>query len=283
MAMPGVELGKFGVWTGYYAIGEENAGAAAALAESLGFGAFWLGGSPRLESVRPLLEGSAAIAVATGIVNVWQYEPAQLAAEYAELAGEFSERLLVGIGIGHPEATSEYATPIAKMTSFFDGLDAASPPLPRERRCASALAPRMLELSARRGVGTHTYYVPVEHTRWAREQLGPDALIATELACVVDSDPERALEAARDYSTLYLGLTNYTRNLRRFGFDDSDFADRGSQRLLDAVVPRGSAEEIAAVARAHLAAGADHVCLQPVGVTGVPAAEWTALAAALNG
>ena len=280
--MSRVELGDFGVWTGYYAIGEENAGAAAALAESLGYGAFWLGGSPRLESVRPLLEGSATIAVATGIVNVWQYEPAQLAAEYAELARDFDERLLVGIGIGHPEATSEYAAPIAKMTSFFDGLDAASPPLLRERRCASALAPRMLELSATRGVGAHTYFVPVEHTRWAREQLGPDALIATELACVVDSDRERALDAARAYAKLYLGLSNYTRNLRRFGFGDADLADGGSERLFDAVVPCGSAEEIATVARAHLAAGADHVCLQPVGVTGVPREQWAALAAALH-
>jgi len=276
-----VALGEFGVWTAYRAIGEENAGEAAALAESLGYGAFWLGGSPRLESVAPLLAAGERIAVATGIVNVWQYEPAALAAEYTALARNFDGRLLLGIGIGHPEATSEYAKPLAKMEAFFDGLDAASPPVPRERRCASALAPKMLELSARRGIGAHTYFVPVEHTRWARELLGPDALIATELACVVDTDAERARSTARGYAELYLRLSNYTRSLRRFGFGDSDLADGGSDRLIDAIVPHGSAEEIAATARAHRDAGADHVCLQPVGADGIPRAEWSALAEAL--
>jgi hypothetical protein len=36
------------------------------------------------------------------------------------------------------------------------------------------------------------------------------------------------------------------------------------------------------VAHAHLEAGADHVCLQPVGVSGVPREQWTALARALE-
>jgi probable F420-dependent oxidoreductase len=278
-----VELGEFGVWTSFRTVAEEDGPAAAALAESLGYGAFWLGGSPRLRSVGPLLDASERIAVATGIVNVWQYEPAQLAAEYADLAREHAERLLLGIGIGHPEATAEYATPLAKMNSFFDGLDAASPPVPRERRCASALAPRMLELSARRGIGAHTYFVPVEHTRWARELLGPEALIATELACVLDEDLQRARAAARAYAEGYLRLSNYTRSLRRFGFDDSDLVGGGSDRLLDAVVPCGSAEQIALLARAHREAGADHVCVQPVGVSGIPGAEWSALAGALLG
>ena len=278
-----MELGDFGIWTAYRIIGEENAAEASALAESLGFGAFWLGGSPRLESVAPLLEGSERIAVATGIVNVWQYDPAVLAAEYAQLAREHGERVLLGIGIGHPEATSEYAAPLTKMNAFFDGLDAAADPVPREHRCASALAPKMLELSARRGIGAHTYFVPVEHTRWARELLGPDALIATELACVLDSDLERARVAAREYASGYLRLSNYTRSLRRFGFDDADLEDGGSDRLLEAVVPCGTAEQIAALARAHREAGADHVCVQPVGVEGIPRAEWTALAGALLG
>ena len=276
-----MDLGEYGIWTTYRTIAQEQAGEAAALVESLGFGAFWLGGSPRLASVRPLLEGSERIAVATGIVNVWQYEPQALAAEYGELAGEYAERLLLGIGIGHPEATSEYAMPLAKMNSFLDGLDAALPSVPRERRCLSALAPGMLELSARRGIGAHTYFVPVEHTRWARELLGPDALIATELACVLDEDRERARGAARSYAEGYLRLSNYTRSLRRFGFGDSDLEDGGSERLLDAVVPCGSAEQIAEVARAHREAGADHVCVQPVGVPGIPREQWTALAAAL--
>lgn len=277
-----VDLGRFGIWTSYRSLGEENAGEAVALAQELGFGAFWLGGSPRLPSVRPLLEGADRIVVATGIVNVWQYEPAALASEFAQLAPDYPDRLLVGIGIGHPEATSDYTRPLSTMRGFLDGLDDADPPLPGERRCLAALAPRMLDLAGARSRGAHTYFVPVEHTRVARGHLGDDRLLATELACVLDTDPASAREKARAYASMYLGLRNYTNNLLKFGFTERDIADGGSDHLIDTIVPHGSAEEIAAVAAQHIAAGADHVCLQPVGVTGVPRTEWTALASALR-
>lgn len=277
-----MELGKFGVWTSYRAIGEENAGEAAKLVENLGLATFWLGGSPKVPQTRPLLEGSGELVVATGILNVWANEPAAVASEYDEMAAEFPDRLFLGIGIGHPEATSDYTRPLTSMREFLDGIDAAEVPVPREDRCLAALQPKMLELSATRSRGAHTYFVPVEHTRAAREQLGRGPLIATELACVVDTDTERAREAARGYAKLYLGLRNYTNNLLRFGFTEGDIADGGSDRLIDAVIPHGSAEEIAAVARAHFDAGADHVCFQPVGVRGIPREQWSALAAACH-
>jgi probable F420-dependent oxidoreductase len=277
-----MQLATFGVWTSYRNIGEENAGEAAALVADLGYGTFWLGGSPRLSSVRPLLEADDSLAVATGIVNVWAYEPADLAHEYAELSPQFGDRLLVGIGIGHPEATSDYTRPLASTRAFLDGIDAASTPIPPDRRALAALGPKMLDLCRERSRGTLTYFVPPEHTRAARERLGEGPLIATALACVVDTNTESARASARRYAELYLGLGNYTRNLRRYGFDDADLAQGGSDRLMDTVVPHGSAEEIAAAAHAHLDAGADHVCLQPVGVRGVPRDEWAALASALG-
>jgi probable F420-dependent oxidoreductase len=277
----GMDLGKVGVWTTYRTIGEENAGEAARLVQDLGFGTFWLGGSPRLPSVRPLLEATDRLVAATGIVNVWQYDPSEVAAEYAQLADEFPDRLLLGVGIGHPEATSQYAKPLTTMRAFLDGLDQADTPVPRDRRCMAALRPKMLELSAERSRGAHTYFVPVAHTRAARERLGDGPLLAPELACVVDSDAQTARAAARQYAKLYLGLRNYTSNLLEFGFSEQDIADGGSDRLIDAVVPHGTAEEIAAVVRAHFDAGADHVCLQPVGASGIPRDQWTALAGAL--
>jgi probable F420-dependent oxidoreductase len=276
-----MQLGEIGVWTAYRAIGEQNAGEAAKLVADLGYGAFWLGGSPRLPTVRPLLDATERLVVATGIVNVWQYEPAQLAAERAELARDFPDRLLLGVGIGHPEATSDYSKPLSTMRAFLDGLDAAAIAVPREDRCLAALGPKMLDLCVERSLGTLTYFTPVEHTRFARERVGEHPLIATELACVVDTDADRARAAARKYAELYLGLRNYTSNLRRFGFTDDDIAGGGSDALIDAIIPHGTADQIAAVARAHLDAGADHVCLQPVGVSGIPHEEWTALASAL--
>ena len=273
-----MQLTRFGVWTSLRAIGEENGAEAARLVESLGFGAFWLGGSPRLPAARDLLEATSSLVVATGIVNVWAYEPADLAAEFAALAPDFPERLLVGIGIGHREATREYAKPLPTMRAFLDGLDAAESPLPPQARCIAALRARMVALAADRSLGTHPYFTPVAHTRAVRAALGPQALVAPELACVLDTDSARADRTARDYASMYLQLSNYVDNLREYGFGDEDFADGGSERLLDAVIPRGTPADVAAVVHAHLEAGADHVCLQPLGTHGIPADAWTALA-----
>lgn len=277
-----MQLDGFGVWTTYRAIGEENAGEAATLVEDLGFTAFWLGGSPQVAALRPLLEATERIVVATGILNVWQSEPDRVADEFAALDQRFPGRILVGIGIGHPEATRRYAKPLAAMGQFLDGLDAARPSLAADRRCLAALGPKMLALSAERSLGAHSYFVPVAHTRAARAALGPAALLAPELAGVVDDDADSGRARARDYAELYLGMRNYTRNLLDYDFDESDIASGGSDRLIDSVVPHGSAERIAAATCEHMAAGANHVCLQAAGVSGIPRSEWTALAAALQ-
>jgi probable F420-dependent oxidoreductase len=279
--MTAVDLGKIGVWTSFRPFGVDRVSEAAKLVEQLGYGAWWVGGSPRVTDVRPLLEATSTLLAATGILNVWANEPAETAAAVADVRRDFPRRLMLGIGIGHREATTEYRKPLGTMRAFLDGLDASPTPPPSDERCLAALGPKMLELAGERAAGTHTYFVPVEHTRAAREQLGPGKLIAAELACVVDSDALRAKAIAREYAKLYLGLRNYVQNLRQFGFNEDDVANGGSDRLIDAIIPQGSVEEIAAIAHAHLDAGADHVCVQPLGEDGIPRNAWTALAKAL--
>ena len=249
--------------------------------EGLGFGALWIGGSPSLAQVRPFLEGSSTLTIATGILNVWQHQPADVAAHHAALGRDFPGRFLLGVGVGHPEATREYATPLAAMRAFFDGLDAAPDPVPREERVAAALGPKMLDLAGARTRGAHTYFVTPEHTRFARERLGPGALLAPEVAVVIEDDDETARRAARDYAATYLGLRNYTRNLLRFGFTERDVDGGGSDRLIDAVIPHGSAARVADAVRAHLDAGADHVAVQPLGHGPAPLEDYRALAGAL--
>jgi probable F420-dependent oxidoreductase len=279
--MEAMELREIGIWTSYRPFGAERAGEAAKLAEQLGYGAWWVGGSPHVPDVRPVLEATSALVAATGILNVWGNDPSDAAAADAILRVDFPGRFVLGIGIGHREATSEYQRPLHTMGAFLDGLDASPTPPPVGERCLAALGPKMLDLAGERAAGTHTYFVPVEHTRFARERLGPGKLVAAEVACVVDTDPVRAKAVARDYAKLYLGLRNYTKNLLEFGFTERDLADGGSDRLIDAVIPQGSADQIAEVVRGHLDAGADHVCLQPLGENGVPRESWTALANAL--
>jgi len=276
-----MDIGRIGVWTSYRPFGIERAGEAAKLAEQLGYSAWWVGGSPHVPDVRPILEATSTLIAATGILNVWINDPAESAAADAALRADFPERFMLGIGIGHPEATSDYRRPLTAMRAFLDGLDASPTPPPADGRCLAALCPKMLDLAAERAVGTHTYFVPVEHTRLARERLGSGRLVAPEVACVVDTDPVRGKAVAREYAKLYLGLRNYTQNLLNLGFTEGDLADGGSDRLIDAVIPQGSAGQIAEVVRAHLDAGADHVCLQPLGEQGIPRESWTALAKVL--
>ena len=271
-----MNLGKIGVWRR-----RQDGSHDLAELEALGFTAFWVGSSPSLAQAREFLEHSSTLTVATGILNVWQHEAADVAAQHAELVRDFPDRLLLGIGVGHPEATAEYQTPLAEMRAFFDGLDAAPHPVPKDQRIAAALGPKMLDLVAERSLGAHPYFVPPEHTRLAREQLGSAALIATEVAVVVETDDAKARAAARAYAKLYLGASNYRRNLKRLGYTDADIDDGGSDRLIDAVVPHGSEEAIAEAVRAHFDAGADHVCVQPVGHGEAPMADYRALAAAL--
>jgi probable F420-dependent oxidoreductase len=277
-----VKVGPFGVWTSSRAIGEAELGEGARVAEACGYDVFWLGGSPRLPMLRALLDATETLVVATGIVNIWAYEPAALAAEYAELDADFPDRVLVGIGVGHPEATSDYTRPLSAMRAFLDGLDSADTPLPHDRRCLAALAPRMVELSRERALGACPYFVPVAHTTATRAALGSGPLLAPEVAVVVDQDRDSARVTAREYARLYLGLRNYTTNLLRHEFDESDVAAGGSDRLLDSVVPQGSPEAIAAVLQAHLDAGADHVAVQTLGEPGIPARSWGAVAQALH-
>jgi len=268
-----MELGKLGVWQTWH----RGTGAVEAI-EAAGYGTFWVGGSPSVEQCRPFLETSSSLVIASGILNVWQHEPGDVAEARAVVEQEFPGRFLIGIGIGHPERTSDYRRPLATMRAFFDGLDAAASPVPADTRCAAALGPKMLELARDRSLGAHSYFVPVEHTRIARERLGAAKLLAPELACVVDTDSERARQVARGYAELYLGLSNYTNNLIRHGFTEQDIADGGSDRLIDAVIPHGTAGEIAAVVDEHFDAGADHVALQVLGEPGIPRQGWTALA-----
>jgi probable F420-dependent oxidoreductase len=144
----------------------------------------------------------------------------------------------------------------------------------------------MLDLAKTRSAGAHPYLVTAEHTAFAREHLGPEALLAPELKVVLDADRDRATATARDYLARYLALPNYTSNLLRSGFTEDDLRDGGSDRLLDAVYAIGEEDAVVAKVGEFYAAGADHVALQAVTAgaarTSLPREEWRRLAAALK-
>jgi probable F420-dependent oxidoreductase len=281
-------LGRIGLWSGEIRFGDRGqAVAAAAEIEALGYGALWIPGGiggPILADVEALLGATRRLPIATGIINVWKHEPAEVGAWWLARSAADQARLMLGLGISHAPLIGEaYARPIATMTTYLDGLAAAG--LPPERLCLAALGPRMLDLARDRTAGAHPYLVPPEHTAFARERLGPSALLAPEVGVILVADPGRAREIARAGLASYMKLPNYVNNWRRMGYSEADVTGP-SDRLLDALFAWGSPEQIAVKVRDHLAAGADHVCLQvvrgPIGAdTRPPLEAWRALAEVL--
>jgi probable F420-dependent oxidoreductase len=122
----------------------------------------------------------------------------------------------------------------------------------------------MIELARERTDGVHPYFVPVEHTRRARELLGPDALLVAEQKVVLSSDPAEARARAHGAIAWYLDTPNYVENLRWLGFTDADFAHSGSDALVDALIAHGDERAVGARVRAHLEAGATQVAIHPL-------------------
>jgi probable F420-dependent oxidoreductase len=143
----------------------------------------------------------------------------------------------------------------------------------------------MLELAAKRADGAHPYNVAPEHTAKARKLIGPNALLCPEQAVVLETNPKKAREIARSFLAFYLTLPNYTNNFLREGFEEADFKNGGSDRLIDAIVAWGDVDTVCKRIRAHQAAGANHVCIQalPADPKALPLREWRELASALIG
>jgi probable F420-dependent oxidoreductase len=255
------DLGTFGVF-GHYSQFRQLSPEQLREIEALGYGAIWAGGSPpaELDWVDPVLEVTDHIKLATGIVNIWTAAAGPVAESYHRLEAAYPGRFLLGIGVGHPEAHTEFEKPYDALTEYLDELDQHG--VPKERRVVAALGPQVLKLSARRSAGAHPYLTTPEHTAQARELLGAEAFIAPEHKVVLTTDAAEARRVGRKALEVYLGLTNYLNNWKRLGFTDADVAKPGSDALVDSVVAYGTTEEITARLRQHLEAGADHVPVQ---------------------
>lgn len=230
--------------------------------EALGFSAAWVGGSPAaaLDWVEPILGRTATLMVATGIVNIWTAPAGEVAESFHRIDAAHPGRFLLGIGVGHPEAHQEYRAPFDALNRYLDDLDRHG--VPRHRRVLAALGPRMLRLAGRRSAGAHPYLTTPEHTAWAREILGPEALLAPEHKVVLSTDADQARAVGRKGLDIYFNIATYAGNWRRLGFAEADLVRPGSDRLVDAVVAHGTPEAVARRLREHIDAGADHVPIQ---------------------
>jgi probable F420-dependent oxidoreductase len=281
ITVPLVQLGRIGVWIGAFAVAPAaEAGPAAREIEELGYDTLWypegLGTRESFTNGAVLLAATERIRVASGIANIWGRDAVAAANAARVLADAFDDRFLLGLGVSHPRQVDprghRYEKPVARMLSYLDAMDddpfvspdapgMTRPPVPR---VLAALRPPMLRVAAKKALGAHTYLVPVEHTRRAREILGPDALLIPEQKIVLASDAAEAGARARAAIAWYLDTPNYLDNLRWLGFSDADFEDGGSDALVSALVVAGDEEAIRARVQEHFDAGATQVAIQPL-------------------
>ena len=290
-------LGKLGVWTLADSLDRGELAAFARQIETWGYSALWLpeavGRDPFVQ-IAYLAAHTDRLAFASGIASIYARDAVTMKAIHKTLSELLPQRFALGLGVSHEHLVSKlrghtYRPPVAAMNEYLDALDKAlfigREPEHLAPVVLAALREPMLLLAARRARGAHPYLVPVEHTQRARRVLGPGAWLCPEQMVLGEADPDKARALGRQYLKVYTRLPNYQRNLRDFGFGDEDFSAGGSDRLVDALIAWGDADKIGAHIAAHFAAGADHVCIQPLrrdGVLGPDLALLEALAPALT-
>ena len=274
-----LDTGKLGVWYFFDGLSSFEAAKTAQRIESLGFGTLWIpetvGKSP-VVMASWLLGNTQKLNVATGIMNIYHREPGVTMAAQKSLAEQSDGRFLLGLGVSHKPLVEgvrglKYGPPVATMRNYLQGMVAAPyssiEPAEPPATVIAALGPKMLELAASASQGAHPYFSSPEHTRFAREIMGPDAMLCVEQKVILESDPGKARELARPVAKIYQGLPNYRNNWLRMGLTEDDIHDL-SDKFIDTTFAWGNANAIKSRIQEHMDAGATHVCLQPVNPNG---------------
>jgi probable F420-dependent oxidoreductase len=291
-----LDIGSIGIWwsTAYDRVPFSEEAEALAELDDRGWGAVWLPEAYGRESMAHsalALAATRRIPVVPGIANLWARDPVAMVNGARTLAEAHPNRFALGLGVSHRRVIEARGgsgdhSPLEVVGRYLDGMDAstytAARPAQEPPRILAALGPKMLQLAATRTAGAHTYTVPVEHTALAREVMGPGPVIAVEQKVVLSDDADTSRGIARQFLPLF--LPNYRNNLLRCGFEAADVDDGGTDDVVDRLVAWGDVASIQARVKEHLAAGADHVCVQVLPLDErLPRREWRELADALIG
>lgn len=269
-----LNLGKLGVWGFIDGMSANEAVEFARQLEEWGYSALWIPeavGRDSFSIISYMAANTEKLIFATGIANIYARDPMSMNAIHKTVSEIAPERFMLGLGVSHAPLVQDvrghdYKKPVTTMRNYLEAMAASlyiGPMAPEPAPILlGALRENMLKLSAEKGAGAHPYFVTPEHTAWARNIIGPDALLCPEQMLLLESDPEKARAVARNHMATYVDLPNYRNNLLQFDFDESDFADGGSDKLVDAIVAWGDEEALTSRIQAHWDAGANHVCIQ---------------------
>jgi probable F420-dependent oxidoreductase len=269
-----MDIGRVGIWT--FLLDDHSTSRVREVVqeiEDMGWPTLWRPestGRDALVSSSVMLDATSRLNVASGIAQIYARHPVTTAAAQKTLFEAHEGRFLLGLGVAHAPSVEgirklEYRTPYSDMVAYLKAMVEAPytsvEPATKPPTVLAALGPRMLKLSAEAADGAHPYFTPPDHTEMAREILGTGPLLAPEQMVVIDSDLDRARTVARENMARYLRLPNYTNNLLRCGFTQTDIDDM-TDRLVDGIVACGDIDVTVDRVQQHLDAGADHVCIQ---------------------
>jgi probable F420-dependent oxidoreductase len=285
--MPADRLGRLGVWSHLDSLPIDDARAFARRVEELGYDALWV---PETVGREPfallglLAAETSSLVLGTSIVSIWGHDAQASRMAAMTLAEATGGRFALGLGVSHPHLAAKlrghaFDRPLTRMRDYLTAYrsaiyrgpvlaDAAEPTV-----LVAALRERMTDLAATDADGAFPYLVTPERVAWMRSRLDAAAndarpLLAVTLPVALSDDPaDRA--AARAYLKPYLRTPTYHASWELQGFDAMDWEPPGSDRLVDAMVTTGSADDARRRIDALWAAGADHVAIIPLDRDGV--------------
>lgn len=281
---------NLGVWYFLDAMSSSQAAETAGRIESLGYSTLWVPetmGRDPFTLLAALGAQTTTLQFATGIASIFHRHPGAMVQATNTLAEQTGGRFVLGLGVSHGPMVEgvrklDYSKPLSQMREYLAAMDAsvymAVPPAEPAVRLLAALGPKMLELSAASADGAHPYFVTPEHTAEARAAIGPDKLLCVEQKVILSTDADAARAAANGQIDRYAALPNYRNNWKRIGFTEDEIEQR-SNRFVDHVIVWGDEDRVRAGIQAHYDAGADHVCIQPVGTDGPLSLDWNLLEA----
>ena len=213
------QFGTYGAWLNP-ALGDAPRIEYAPQLEELGYQTIWVGiGADPVGDMNLLEQMIAATRhaiIASAIINMWQDDARSIAQHYHRIVDRYGPRLLLGIGLGHPEKRDAYEKPYERMVHYVDALLEGK--VPAEAIVLGALGTNTLKLAGEKTLGAHPYLTVPAHTRYTRETLGSNAFLAPEHKVVLTQDDEQARTIGRPaVQNPYLGLRNYTNNLMLTG------------------------------------------------------------------
>jgi probable F420-dependent oxidoreductase len=283
-----MKLGRLGVW--YSADKHADAAVIAAFVktvERLGYDTLWYPESRGYESFTVagyMLSQSSTLKLGSSIASIYARDAFTSRQGMISLNKLYGDRFILGLGVSHVPMVEGvrghvYEKPVPAMRAYLNGILKGQPEAADFPVCIAALGPLMLKLAAQMTRGAVPYNTIPKHTAEAAKILGPDKWLAIEQKVTIETDPVKARALGREELSRYMVLDNYRNAWLGMGFTEADLSNGGSDAFIDQVVLWGDAEKVKQGLRAHFAAGATHVAIQPVHAVGDTAARDAMLAA----